>query len=587
MSRSANFLVDARLTSLLGETYISSEKALKELIDNAWDADASVVSISLPKPMTQDPIVVQDNGCGMSEEQLLQEYLVIARDKRRTQGERTPHYNRKTKGRKGIGKFAGLSVATKMQLDSTKEGSTCRLVLDKMKLTNTEDDLEAIPLDLAVLHKAHSSNGTIVVLSELDQLLNFPRPEILKQLLYQEYGREQDFSIIVDGETIGFKDLSGSHFQAEPHKDHPDNKLSFTIVDEKSKPKNPGIVLRVDGKIVGKPSFFGLEDDPEIPSKLLRSVAGEMEVLDIPGLVTADWGGVNESSKAYEVIAQQICAAVKEKLSITHKRQISAQKARLQKQINARLSKLPENKRLFAEKALQRILERFYGESDERISVIVDVALDAIELDGYWAVLNKINDASRGAVVDFADALAEFGLLELANLGLQARNRDLFLTHLQHLSDDPSTLEATMHRALEDNLWVFGLKRTLIASNSTLKRMIETYLGKKYTGSRADERPDLFLGEAVDGRYLLIEFKRPSKVIGRSEVSQAEAYRDDLQNLLASDALIEVLVVGKSRDPSIRPENLAEGIVVESYSSSISRSRTEIAWLLNQLKEHV
>jgi hypothetical protein len=34
-----HFSVDTKLTRLLGETY-SSEVALKELVDNAWDADA-------------------------------------------------------------------------------------------------------------------------------------------------------------------------------------------------------------------------------------------------------------------------------------------------------------------------------------------------------------------------------------------------------------------------------------------------------------------------------------------------------------------------------------------------------------------
>lgn len=43
MSKHAQFRVDPRLTSLLGETYRSTEHALKELIDNAWDADAETV----------------------------------------------------------------------------------------------------------------------------------------------------------------------------------------------------------------------------------------------------------------------------------------------------------------------------------------------------------------------------------------------------------------------------------------------------------------------------------------------------------------------------------------------------------------
>jgi hypothetical protein len=40
MSSHANFRVDPRLTSLLGESYRSTEQALRELVDNAWDADA-------------------------------------------------------------------------------------------------------------------------------------------------------------------------------------------------------------------------------------------------------------------------------------------------------------------------------------------------------------------------------------------------------------------------------------------------------------------------------------------------------------------------------------------------------------------
>jgi len=40
MSKSAHFKVDPKLAELLGETYRSIEEATKELIDNAYDADA-------------------------------------------------------------------------------------------------------------------------------------------------------------------------------------------------------------------------------------------------------------------------------------------------------------------------------------------------------------------------------------------------------------------------------------------------------------------------------------------------------------------------------------------------------------------
>jgi hypothetical protein len=44
----ANFEVDPRLATLLSETYRSTEQAIKELIDNAWDADAENVRVQLP-----------------------------------------------------------------------------------------------------------------------------------------------------------------------------------------------------------------------------------------------------------------------------------------------------------------------------------------------------------------------------------------------------------------------------------------------------------------------------------------------------------------------------------------------------------
>ena len=53
MSRAQlRFQVDSRLATLLSQEYPSSERALKELVDNAWDADAEHVSVNLPKPLS-------------------------------------------------------------------------------------------------------------------------------------------------------------------------------------------------------------------------------------------------------------------------------------------------------------------------------------------------------------------------------------------------------------------------------------------------------------------------------------------------------------------------------------------------------
>lgn len=84
--QTSSFKVDPRIAEILGESYRSSEQALKELVDNAWDADATRVEINLPDPMTADPIIISDNGSGMTAPEVESEYLHIGRNRRTLRG---------------------------------------------------------------------------------------------------------------------------------------------------------------------------------------------------------------------------------------------------------------------------------------------------------------------------------------------------------------------------------------------------------------------------------------------------------------------------------------------------------------------
>jgi hypothetical protein len=53
MNKNANFKVDPKLAELLGETYKSTENAIKEFMDNAFDADADNVWITLTEVITK------------------------------------------------------------------------------------------------------------------------------------------------------------------------------------------------------------------------------------------------------------------------------------------------------------------------------------------------------------------------------------------------------------------------------------------------------------------------------------------------------------------------------------------------------
>jgi len=83
MQKSVHFRVDPKLANVLGESYTSSEKALKELIDNAWDAEATEVNVTVPNILTDPFIIVQDNGSGMKTPKAKPQSLPRQRDIRR------------------------------------------------------------------------------------------------------------------------------------------------------------------------------------------------------------------------------------------------------------------------------------------------------------------------------------------------------------------------------------------------------------------------------------------------------------------------------------------------------------------------
>lgn len=136
-------------------------------MDNAWDADAPNVWISLPDPMTLDPIVVRDYGTGMTERELRQEYLKVPGTGAQARGERTPGKRRLVKGRKGIGKFAGLMVSEIMTVETSARSQTICLTIPKQELLSSTGDLEKLPLPLTTAPCDVQGHGTTITFFRL------------------------------------------------------------------------------------------------------------------------------------------------------------------------------------------------------------------------------------------------------------------------------------------------------------------------------------------------------------------------------------------------------------------------------------
>lgn len=237
-------------------------------------------------------------GAG-KEQEVRNEYLKIARDRRASKGERTPNKHRRVKGRKGVGKFAGRMMAGVMCLDTRARGQRTSLTIRKEDL-QAGAEIEDLPLLIEVGQCGSEEHGTEVSLTSLDQHWNYPSPERLKELLVLEYGREEGFQIIVNGSVVGIEDVRGAPAAADEALPVVGPvRLRLRITEDQQPAKQAGIVLRVGGRIIGRPSYFGLDLANDVPLKVLRRVYGEVEADGLSDDITGSGFEIVENSRGY------------------------------------------------------------------------------------------------------------------------------------------------------------------------------------------------------------------------------------------------------------------------------------------------
>ncbi len=125
----AAFTVDTKLFQELGELLVAKEStALVELIKNAYDADATVVTIrgTHLADANAGSIDVIDDGSGMSRPEFEAGFLRIAGRSKVLGDRRSTVFGRRFTGEKGVGRLAAHKLARAVIVHSAKAGNAPR-----------------------------------------------------------------------------------------------------------------------------------------------------------------------------------------------------------------------------------------------------------------------------------------------------------------------------------------------------------------------------------------------------------------------------------------------------------------------------
>jgi hypothetical protein len=195
MTKELKFHIELNVLNHLGiGLYSSTPAVVTEIISNAWDADASEVNIEVrPK---EDLIVVEDNGHGMTFDDVSGKFLKVgySRRTREVNGDRSHSGNRRVMGRKGIGKLAMFSLANQIDIVTRADGTEAvafRIDVEKLRDQVDRPNEEAddpvdypvemidVPADFVAIH------GTRISLRKLNTRINrtadFLRPRLARR----------------------------------------------------------------------------------------------------------------------------------------------------------------------------------------------------------------------------------------------------------------------------------------------------------------------------------------------------------------------------------------------------------------------
>lgn len=109
---------DRTIAALLGEqNFTNKESAVLELVKNAYDAGATLLTISFEN----DAIIVSDNGVGMDEAGIRQNWMHIGKSDKEYEIVDSDNHTRILAGSKGIGRFALARLGELVTVFSWKE----------------------------------------------------------------------------------------------------------------------------------------------------------------------------------------------------------------------------------------------------------------------------------------------------------------------------------------------------------------------------------------------------------------------------------------------------------------------------------
>ena len=280
----------SHILSLGERLYEQSIELIRELVNNAYDADATRVDVTI----SGKEIVVSDDGEGMNMEGLKQYFNVGSGEK--LLHPKSPRFRRDRIGQFGIGKFASLAAASRFEITTQKGDFAACVVFDKARWLE-QGDSWVIPLT-RLEPDPDRMDGTTVRLVDLKRVF---KPEDVTQRIAEGVPiRARNFAVYVNRYRVAPRKWSGNRIPVLEGTQYGIIHGEIVILPAYSaSTQNMGIEIKVKGVTVRR-ELFSMASW----GKAATRIRGEIHADFLP--LTSDRSGFIEDSSEFETFLKGI-----------------------------------------------------------------------------------------------------------------------------------------------------------------------------------------------------------------------------------------------------------------------------------------
>ena len=276
--------------------YSTLPPVLAELIANSYDADAEYVILTLNDSGDEKEIIIEDDGMGMSFEEINDKFLRIGRDRRQEEEKQITPKGRKVIGKKGLGKLSFFGIAHEIEITTRKDGkeNTFRMSWGEIEKESNKGPGKVYEPEVVKRNENCSlgDRGTKIFLREIQRDSKFS-PEDIANRLTRMFILDPDFQIEIrynDDKPILVDDKrryaglekevewaipGGSGYESDYDKaDQITGQLIATKKPIQPNTKLRGITLFSRKKMVNEPGYFS----NSVSSHFFSYLTGWLEV---------------------------------------------------------------------------------------------------------------------------------------------------------------------------------------------------------------------------------------------------------------------------------------------------------------------